>query len=132
MERVTRVLLAERYTGGNGAAVLEMCQMITQFSGNVWSIQSDDGAMLVLRETNARRAADWPVLLGQWCVVAPDTGIVARVPDDLYQASYKSLADLIEAAVKRPALLNAIANSSQVKAVIASEVERIIGGGTLR
>lgn len=91
MNRVSRVVNSAQYTGANAAEILEMCEQITYYSGNVWTVGSDDGQTLVMRETAPTgQFADWPVQLGEWVIVAPDVGIVDRITDQLYDVSYKS------------------------------------------
>jgi hypothetical protein len=130
MQRVSRVLLAEQYTGSNGADVLAMCQMITQYSGNAWTIDSDNGTTLVLRESSPLGLVGrWPILKDQWCLVAPDTGIVARMPDAVYQVRYKTLSSIATDAIGNPDVINAIAASSPVQSAIVAEVAKVKFGG---
>lgn len=128
MDRVSRVVTATQYTGSNGADVLAMCQAITQYSGNVWSIDSDDGQMLQLREVAPMGPpALWPVTAGQWVIVAPDTGIIARMPANVYAARYQGLADIVSAAVA--ANVNVIAASEPVQTAIKNETAKAMYGG---
>ncbi len=130
MQRVSRVLLAERYTGTNGADVLAMCQQITQYSGNVWTVDSDDGTTLMLRENSPLGLVGrWPILKDQWCIVAPDTGIVARISDAVYQVRYKTLSSIATDAIGNPDVINAIAASSPVQTAIVAEVAKVKFGG---
>lgn len=100
IEFSSRTIMAVQYTGANGAEVLTMCQAVTQYTSNVWSIESDDGQRLVLRETSpAGLVALWPVELNLWVVVAPDFGIIARLEDAKYKARYRALAAIIGDAV---------------------------------
>ncbi len=98
MEQVSRRLLAQQYTGTNAAEVLAMCQTITQYTGNVWSIDSDDGQTLRMRETSGVNPTlwyDWPIMKNQVVIVAPDTGIIARMTQTAYEARYTPLAKII-------------------------------------
>ncbi len=67
----------------------------------------------------------WPILLGQWCVVAPDTGIVARISDAVYQVRYKTLSSIATDAIGNPDVINAIASSAPVQAAIVAECPKI-------
>lgn len=101
MEYASRTIVAVQYNGSNGAEVLSMCQMVTQYTANVWSIAASDTSQLELREVSPAGAmALWPVTAGQWVVVAPDFGIVARVEDAKYKARYRALATIINDAVQ--------------------------------
>ncbi len=130
VDAVSRVLLATQYTGGNGAAVLAMCQNITQYSGNIWTIDSDDGATLRLRESNPETGAQamWPVMIGQYCVVAPDTGIIARMAPGAYSARYKTIDSIVQAAVADQ--VDEIAASAAVQTAITQQINaRAMYGG---
>jgi hypothetical protein len=121
MEYASRTVLAAQFVGTNSQELLDIVQAITQYTGNVWSIHADSTAeRLVLREMSATGAvADWPVLAGQWMVVAPDFGIVARLSDAAYRARYRALDAIINAAVA--ANLAAIAASEPVQTAIKNE-----------
>ncbi len=129
MQRVTRVMLAAQYAGDAASAedVLGMCQQITQYSGNLWSILSDDGATLVLREYNDTIDAQWPVRAGQWVLVAPDVGILNRMTDAAYKARYHALDSIIASAVSGN--VDAIAASRPVQSAIAVAVRSAMYGG---
>lgn len=118
MEKASRVVLAAQYTGANGAEVLAMCQAITQYSGNVWSVDADDGQVLRLKETSPSLAADWPILKTQWVVVAPDTGIIARMTPAAYAARYRAIDTIVADAV-----------ASTVQPLVAAEVAKAMYGG---
>ncbi len=99
MEATTRALMATQYTGSNGADVLSMCQLVTQYSGNVWSISPDTTAdMLVLIEQGTTTAR-WPVAAGVWVVVGLDFGIIARLSDPAYKARYRPISNIVTDAV---------------------------------
>lgn len=92
LEYVYRSLVAAQYTGAQGAAdVAAAAAQITQLTGNVWTVQSDDGQVLVLRETNPTSGAhaDWPVLAGQVVVIDPAVGIVDRLAVTPFLARYR-------------------------------------------
>jgi hypothetical protein len=92
LEYVIRTLVAAQYTGqASAAAVAEAAEQITQYTGNTWTVQSDDGSVLVLRETNPTNGAyaDWPVLAGQVVVVDPSIGIVDRLSVNAFLARYR-------------------------------------------
>lgn len=92
MEHVYRALVAARYTGGQSTAdVAAAAARITQLTGNQWTVQSDDGQTLVLRETNPTNGAyaDWPVLAGQVVVIDPAVGIVDRLPVQAFLDRYR-------------------------------------------
>ncbi len=130
MERVSRILLAEQYTGGNGAAVLAMCQSITQYSGNVWSIEGDTGDLLTLRETSPVGAGSfglWPIRRDQWVLAAPDVGIVARISASQYAARYRTIDAIVADAVA--ANVATIAASAPVQNAIIAEVGKAMYGG---
>ncbi len=117
MEQVSRRLLSQQYLGNNAAAVLEMCQLITQYSGNLWSIDSDDGQTLRLREENPlfpQLTTDWPVMKNQYVIVAPDTGIIARMSPAAYSARYVPIAAIVQAAAA-PVLAQCAAAVEAVK-----------------
>ena len=123
MEVVSKTLLATQYQGDatTAADVLAMCQRITPYSGNEWSIASQDSARLVMRETSpvSGLSAPWPITAGQWVVVAPDTGIVARMTAAAYADRYRAFAGIISEAVA--ANLNTIAASTPVQDAIKAE-----------
>ncbi len=129
MQRVSRILLAEQYTGANGAAVLTMCQSITQFSGNEWAIHSDTGEELVLRESSPVMSSVgfWPIKVGTWVLCAPDTGIVARISAAQYAARYRTIDDIVSAAVADNVAV--IAASAPVQNAIIAEVGKAMYGG---
>ncbi len=92
LEYVYRALVAAQYTGAQSAAdVAAAAAQITQYTGNTWTVQSDDGQVLVLRETNPTNGAfaDWPVLAGQVVVVDPAIGIVDRIAVQAFLARYR-------------------------------------------
>lgn len=115
MEYVYRSLVAAQYTGGQSAAdVAAACAQITQLTGNAWTVLSDDGQTLVLRETNAQGGhADWPVQAGQVVVIDPSVGIVDRLPADKFQARYLRANYVSDATLTRglntPAWITALA-----------------------
>ncbi len=121
MEYASRTVLAALYTGANGQELLDICQAITQYSGNTWSIDPSTSAdVLMLRETSpSGLSAEWPVAAGQVMVVAPDFGIIARTSEAGYRARYRALDRIITDAVA--ANLTAIAASDPVQAAIRSE-----------
>lgn len=91
MENVSRALVAAQYTGTQSTAdVQAACDQITQLTGNVWSVASDNGVTLVLRETNPNNGmfADWPVQAGDVVVIDPSVGIVDRLPLALFLVRY--------------------------------------------
>lgn len=115
MEQVYRALVAARYTGGQSAAdVTAACAQITQLTGNQWSVQSDNGQTLVLRETNPVNGhfADWPVLAGQVVVIDPAAGIVDRLPVSEFLLRYRRASvvteDILVAGLNSPAWLAAL------------------------
>jgi hypothetical protein len=92
MENVYRALVAAQYTGGQSAAdVAAAAAQITQLTGNQWSVLSDDGSTLVLREVNPANGAQahWPVLAGQVVVIDPGVGIVDRLTPAAFFARYR-------------------------------------------
>lgn len=91
MEYVYRALVAAQYTGQQSSAdVAAAAAQITQYTGNTWTVQSDDGSVLVLRETGATGAwADWPVQAGQVVVIDPSFGIVDRLSLSAFLARYR-------------------------------------------
>ncbi len=92
LEYVYRALVAAQYTGQQSAAdVAAAAAQITQFTGNTWTVQSDDGNVLVLRETNPTSGAyaDWPVLAGQVVVIDPSVGIVDRLGVQAFLDRYR-------------------------------------------
>lgn len=102
MERVSRVLASAQYNGTNGAEMLQLVQQITQYSGNTWSVQADDGATLVLRETGTTGlTADWPCPLAQYVVVDLSLGIIATLAADLYAARYQAIAGIVSTALRQ-------------------------------
>lgn len=121
MEYASRTVLAAQFTGANGQELLDICQAITQYTGNTWSVDPASTAdVLMLRETSpAGLSAEWPVLAGQWMVVAPDFGIVARTGEAQYRARYRALGKIIGDAVT--ANLDAIAASAPVQEAIRAE-----------
>lgn len=129
MQRSTRTVLAAQYTGTaeSAADVLAMCRTITQYSGNEWSIESDDGTTLVLLETGPSLTARWPVLAGQYVIAAPDTGIIGRISAAAYAARYRPLETIIADAVA--ANVGAIAASVAVQNAIVAEVGKAMFGG---
>lgn len=133
MEKAYRQLNATQFLGDQASAndVLAMCRTITQYTGNVWTIDSWSAEVLELRETGQDGAvALWPVKAGQWCVVAPDFGIINRMSDPAYKARYMPLAAIIAGAVADPVTLNAIASSAAVQDKITAEVNaRAMYGG---
>jgi hypothetical protein len=128
MEYASRVIVATQWSGSNSAEVLGMCQMVTQYTGAVWSIKGQDAERLVLHEqgTTGLRA-DWPVDIGQWVVVAPDFGIIARLSDGAYKARYRAIQGIVTDAVA--ASLPGIASSAPVQAAIRGEVAKAMYGG---
>jgi hypothetical protein len=116
VEQVYRALVAARYTGGQSAAdVAAACAQITQLTGNQWTVQSDDGETLVLRETSpSGHFADWPVLAGQVVVIDPAAGIVDRLPVDKFLLRYRRASvvaeDVLVAGLNSPAWLTALRN----------------------
>jgi hypothetical protein len=95
VERTTVTTLATQWTGANAAEVLAMLATVTPYTSNVWTVQADDGQALMLRETAPLgNWAPWPVQLGQWVVVRPDFGIIARLSNAAYQVRYKTTRDL--------------------------------------
>ncbi len=128
MERASRVILSEKYDGTNGQAILAMVAAITQYSGNVWTIASDDGAVLRLKETSpGGLVGDWPIMQGQVVVVAPDTGIIARMSPTAYAARYRAIDNIVSDAVA--ANVAAIATSAPVQDAIKAEVAKATYGG---
>lgn len=92
LEYVYRALVAAQYTGTQGTADVEAAvNQITQLTGNQWAVQSDDGAVLVLRETSpiSGAFADWPILAGQVVVIDPNIGIVDRLAAPAFLARYR-------------------------------------------
>lgn len=92
LEYVYRALVAAQYTGSQDAAdVAAAAAQITQLTGNQWTVQSDDGSVLVLRETNpvSGAYADWPILAGQVVVIDPSIGIVDRLGVSAFLARYR-------------------------------------------
>lgn len=99
LEYVYRSLVAAQYTGNQGAAdVAAAAAQITQLTGNQWTVQSDDGQTLVLRETNPTSGAfaDWPVLAGQVVVIDPNVGIVDRLGVQAFLARYRRQVNVTE------------------------------------
>lgn len=99
LEYVYRALVAAQYTGSQDAAqVAAAAAQITQYTGNVWTVQSDDGQVLILRETNPTSGthADWPVLAGQVVVVDPAVGIVDRLAVQAFLARYRRQVNVAE------------------------------------
>jgi hypothetical protein len=104
LEYVYRALVGAQYTGTQATAdILAACAQISQLTGNQWSVQSDNGQTLVLRETNPVNGAyaDWPVLAGQVVVIDPSVGIVDRLPVDKWQARYQRENDILDKALVR-------------------------------
>lgn len=95
MEFVTRTLIASRYTGnGSAADVHAACMRLTQLTGNSWTVVSDDGSTLVLRETGGNGLyADWPILAGQVVVVDPNAGIIDRLRPAEFASRYRRIVD---------------------------------------
>lgn len=119
MEKASRIILSCQYSGSNAAEILAMCQAITQYSGNVWSIDSDNGVTLRLLEINpGGLRAYWPITAGQVVVVAPDTGIVARMNPASYSARYQAIAGIVSDAV-----------TTLVTPLVAAEVAKAMYGG---
>lgn len=120
VQRVSRILLAEQYTGTNGADLLAMCQTTMQYTGNTWAIQSDDGQKLVLRESSPIMTSVglWPITKDQWVLVAPDTGIVARISASQYAARYRTIDGIVADAV-----------SAIVQPLVVAEVAKAMYGG---
>ncbi len=116
MESVYRALVAAQYTGTQSAAdVAAAAQQITQLTGNTWSVLSDDGQTLVLRETNPSSGAhaDWPVQAGQVVVIDPSVGIVDRLSATDFTARYLRASAVADATLTRgvnsPAFITAMA-----------------------
>jgi hypothetical protein len=103
VEYVFRALVAAQYTGTQASAdVLAAVQQISQMTGNTWSVQSDDGAVLLLRETGPSGAyADWPVLAGQVVVIDPGVGIIDRLPAAQFTARYQRFNQVADAVLTR-------------------------------
>lgn len=120
MEYVSRTLVAARFTGQNADELLSMVQMLTQYTGNTWSIGSNDGQTLVLLETppphRLSPAAPWPVQLDQYLVVAPDFGIVARMPAARFPDRYRALSAIFAEAAATPAVRAALRSQQEVGA----------------
>lgn len=115
LEYVYRALVAAQYTGSQDAAdVAAAAAQITQLTGNVWTVQSDDGQTLVLRETNpvSGAYADWPILAGQVVVIDPSVGIVDRLAAPAFLARYRranSVADeTLVRGINTPAWITAL------------------------
>jgi hypothetical protein len=104
LEYVYRALVAAQYTGAQGAAdVAAAVGQITQMTGNTWSVQSDDGSVLVLRETSPVSGAwaDWPILAGQVVVIDPSIGIVDRLAPSAFLARYRRADAVADATLTR-------------------------------
>ncbi len=92
LEYVYRALVAAQYTGSQSTADVEAAVgQITQLTGNIWTVQSDDGNVLVLRETSpiSGAFADWAVLAGQVVVIDPSIGIVDRLGVSAFLSRYR-------------------------------------------
>jgi hypothetical protein len=99
--------------------VLEACAELTKLTGNTWTVVSDDGATLVLRETAADgRRADWPITAGQVVVVDPSVGIIDRVAGPVFLTRYLRQADLVTA------VGTALASNAQFVAAVAAAVKQ--------
>ena len=99
LEYVYRALVGAQYTGSQDtAAVAAAAAQITQLTGNVWTVQSDNGQTLILRETNPTSGAyaDWPVLAGQVVIIDPAVGIVDRIAVSAFQARYRRAVTVTE------------------------------------
>lgn len=118
MDKASRVILSVLYDGTNSAEVLTMCQNITQYSGNTWSIGGESGLLLLVETNPGGLRADWPILPGQVVVVAPDTGIIARMTPAAYSARYRSIEAIIAGAV-----------TSSVQPLVVAEVAKAMFGG---
>lgn len=120
VERASRIILACQYTGVNSAEVLAMCQSVTQYSGNVWSVEGEAAGVLTLRESSPIMASvgHWPINVGQVVLVAPDTGIVGRISAAQYAARYKAIDSIVADAV-----------AASVQPLVAAEVAKAMYGG---
>lgn len=93
-------MVAVQYTGSNSAEILAAAQAVTQYSGNAWAVQSELGGVLTLVETPAVGAVGvWPIASGQWVIIAMDFGIIARLSSAAYQARYRLINDIVNAAL---------------------------------
>ena len=104
LEYVYRALVGAQYTGTQSTAdVLAAVQQISQLTGNEWTVQSDDGQVLILRERvpGTSLYADWPVLAGQVVVIDPSVGIVDRLPVSKWSARYQRENDILDKALMR-------------------------------
>lgn len=104
LEYVYRALVGAQYTGTQSTAdVLAAVQQISQLTGNEWTVQSDDGQVLILRERvpGTNLYADWPVLAGQVVVIDPSVGIVDRLPVSKWAARYQRENDILDKALMR-------------------------------
>jgi hypothetical protein len=117
MEYVYRALVAAHYTGnGTAADVQNAVNQITQLTGNVWTVLSDDGQTLVLRETSPVNGmfADWPVHAGEVVVIDPSIGIVDRLPVAAFLLRYHRETAIADRTLVRglntPAWITALAN----------------------
>lgn len=99
MWAISRQLYATQWDGTNAAEVVAMCNTITQYSGNVWSIESDNGQVLWLREQGAGLPGFWMIRKDQVVVVAPDFGILDRMPLAAFQGRYRIVSETFEAAL---------------------------------
>lgn len=98
LEYVYKALVGAQYTGqASTAAVLEAVQQISQLTGNNWTVQSDDGQVLVLREQapGSPLYGDWPILAGQVVVIDPTFGIIDRCSVTQFNARYQREVNII-------------------------------------
>ena len=115
LEFVYRSLVAAQYLGSQSTAEVQSAvNQITQLTGNSWSVVSDDGETLVLRETSAggNLFADWTVRNGQVVVIDPNVGIVERLSPAAFTARYRrgnAVADeILTRGINSPAFITAL------------------------
>lgn len=115
MEYVSRALVAVQYTGSATTADVQAAAgQISQLTGNTWTVQSDDGQTLVLRESNPSGLwADWAVTAGQVVVIDPSRGIIDRISPAEFSARYLRAVNVSDTTLIRglnsPAWLTALA-----------------------
>ena len=111
MENIRRRLLGAAYDGSNSEDILAMVQTITQFSGNLWAIQDEADGVLTLRESNPFMPmlyADYVIPTGTYLVVAPNEGILERIPASVAGYRYVSDAVTFLEAVQTPEVIDAL------------------------
>lgn len=100
VDSVSRVMMATQYVGTNGTDVLALVQGITQYSGNVWSVISDDATTVTLLEAGPTLSAVWTVTVGQWVVCDMSFGIIAILGADKYAVRYNQISTVVAEAIR--------------------------------